>query len=103
MAAEQSKTARRWWAPIGLGATLCVACCLAPILLAAGLLGSGTLLVSLSWLEPLGFGLLAIGVAGLIWSRTRARRTGCATESGTTDPGGCANAGCGCATTAATR
>ncbi|WP_431966070.1 hypothetical protein [Nocardia sp. bgisy134] len=100
MAAEQTKT-RRWWAPIGLGAALCVACCLAPILLAAGIIGSGTILVSLSWLEPLGFVLLAIGVAGLIWSRTRARRTGCATTDNATD-GGCASAGCGC-TTAATR
>ncbi|MEV6325613.1 hypothetical protein AB0M45_31255 [Nocardia sp. NPDC051787] len=100
MAAEQTKTGS-WWAPIGLGAALCVACCLAPILIAAGIIGSGTILLSLSWMPPLGFALLAIGVAGLIWSRTRARRTGCATPDATTD-GGCTSSGCGC-TTAATR
>ncbi|WP_109526490.1 MULTISPECIES: hypothetical protein [Nocardia] len=70
MAAEPAETSRRCWAPIGLGAALCGVCCLAPPFVAAGILGSGTLLVKLSWLEPLGFVLLALGVAGLIRSRT---------------------------------
>ncbi|MFF2087257.1 hypothetical protein ACFVVM_26085 [Nocardia sp. NPDC058176] len=85
---------RRWLASIGAGGLLCLGCCLAPILIAAGVLGSGTVLVTVSWLEPLGFALIGIGVVGLIWSRTRVRRTGCATDS---DRSPCAGAGCGCA------
>ncbi|MBF6222812.1 hypothetical protein IU479_32520 [Nocardia abscessus] len=45
---------------------LCLTCCLPPVLIAAGLLGGGVVLVGLSWLEPLGFALLGLGVAGLI-------------------------------------
>ena len=56
-------TARRWLASIGAGALLCVGCCLAPLLIAAGVLGSGTLLVDMSWLEPVGFALIGVGVA----------------------------------------
>lgn len=91
----ESTTGRRWWAPIGAGAVLCLACCLAPALVAAGALGGGTLLVSLSWLEPLGVGLLVLGIAGLIWSRARARRSGCADADRTGSS--CADSGCECA------
>lgn len=89
---------RRWWAPIGLGALICAGCCLAPVLIAAGIFGGGVTLLGLSSPEPLGFALLADGAAGLIWSRTRARRTGCtSTDSATT----CTGSGCGCSATAA--
>ncbi|WP_174189757.1 hypothetical protein [Nocardia barduliensis] len=96
MAAE-TKT-RRWLASIGAGVVLCVGCCLAPLLIAAGILGSGTLLVSLSWLEPLGFALIGLGVVGLGWPRLRARRRGCANTSTDTADGSCASIGCGCST-----
>ncbi|TQM32927.1 hypothetical protein [Nocardia bhagyanarayanae] len=86
----------RWWAPIGAGALLCLGCCVAPLLIVAGVLGSGTLLVGLSWLQPLGFALIGIGVAGLLWSRLRAGRTGCPIGDGTNS---CASSGCGCTTT----
>ncbi|MEU6827132.1 hypothetical protein ABZ894_00615 [Nocardia beijingensis] len=99
MAAEPGTGPRRWWAPIGLGAAICLGCCLAPILIAAGVLGGGITLVSLSWLEPLGFLLLAAGFAGLLWSRTRARRTEC--TMGTEPVSGCTGSRCGCATTVA--
>ncbi|WP_067854954.1 hypothetical protein [Nocardia shimofusensis] len=98
MAAEKNSTARRWWAPIGAGALLCLGCCLAPLLIAAGILGGGTVLVSLSWLEPLGFALIGLGVAGLIWSRTRTRRNGCADTDSAGSTSSCAGSGCGCAT-----
>ncbi|MFD3746608.1 hypothetical protein [Nocardia sp. NPDC058633] len=103
VAVEDTKT-RRWWAPIGAGALLCVGCCLAPILIAAGVLGGGTVLVSLSWLEPLGFALIGIGVVGLIRSRTKARRSRCrSTGTGDSATGSrCASTGCGCATTVTT-
>ncbi|WP_174188418.1 hypothetical protein [Nocardia barduliensis] len=97
MAAESTTSSRRWWAPIGLGAAICLGCCLAPMLIAAGVLGGGITLLSLSWLEPLGFTLLAAGVAGLIWSHSRARRTGCTSD--TDSVGACTTSGCGCATT----
>ncbi len=54
---------RRWWTTLSAGALLCLGCCVAPLLVAAGILGSGTLLVSLSWLEPLGFALAGLGTA----------------------------------------
>lgn len=100
MAAEPDIKTRRWWAPIGAGALLCIGCCLAPILIAAGILGGGTVLVSVSWLEPLGFALIGIGVIGLIWSRARARRSGCGT-AGTGEEAGssCVSSWCGCSTT----
>ncbi|WP_156371314.1 hypothetical protein [Nocardia arizonensis] len=95
MAADTTETGRRWWVSIGLGAVLCVGCCLIPILAAAGIMGGGALLVSVSWLEPVGFGLLALGAAGLVWSRIRSRRRGCAaTADGYA--GGCGESGCGC-------
>ncbi|WP_280411851.1 hypothetical protein [Nocardia asiatica] len=97
MAAEPTTSARRWWAPIGLGAAICLGCCLAPILLATGILGGGITLLSLSWLEPLGFVLLAAGAAGLVWSRARARRTGCTSDTDST--AACTGSGCGCTTT----
>ncbi|MGN2642228.1 hypothetical protein ACTD5D_39895 [Nocardia takedensis] len=101
MAADNTGTGRGWWAPIGLGAALCLACCAAPILVAAGTIGGGALLVGLSWLEPLGFVLLAAGVTGLIWSRTR-RADACGSADRDTDDAaaGCGAIGCGCATTA---
>lgn len=104
MAAETNTEARRWWASIGTGALLCIGCCSASILIAAGIFGGGTVLVSLSWLEPLGFALIGIGVAGLIWSRIRARRSGCgAAEVGDGTAGSpCASSGCGCASTVTT-
>ncbi|WP_280504966.1 hypothetical protein [Nocardia farcinica] len=91
MAAEN--TARRWWGSIGAGVLLCVGCCLAPLLIAAGVLGGGTLLVGLSWLEPVGFALIGVGVAGLIWSQRRVRRRKCGSGSSS---GSCGGSGCGC-------
>ncbi|MGV9408336.1 hypothetical protein ACWDOP_00360 [Nocardia sp. NPDC003693] len=102
MAAE-TKT-RRWWASIGAGALLCLGCCAVPLLIAAGVLGGGTLLVSLSWLEPLGFALIGLGVVGLIWSRWRARTRGCGDGCASTtasDEQGTPARACGCASTAA--
>jgi hypothetical protein len=88
--AAESTTSRRWWAPIGLGAVICIGCCLAPILIAAGILGGGITLLSLPWLERLGSALLVAGMIGLIWSRDRARRTACTgTSSATACTGGC--------------
>jgi uncharacterized RDD family membrane protein YckC len=103
VAAEANTKTRRWWAPIGAGAILCVGCCLAPILIAAGILGSGTVLVSVSWLEPVGFALIGIGVLGLFWSRARSRSSGCGT-AGTDDEAGasCAGSGCECSTAVTT-
>ncbi|WP_153339969.1 hypothetical protein [Nocardia aurantia] len=93
MAAE-TDTTRRWRASIGLGAVLCVGCCLLPPLAAGGFLG-GALLAGLSWLRPLGFALLGIGAAGLVWSWHRARRRGCGvTAGGSRD--GCVSTGCAC-------
>ncbi|MEU2175213.1 hypothetical protein ABZ552_13415 [Nocardia sp. NPDC019219] len=49
--------------------------------------------MSLSWLQPLGFVLLAIGAAGLIWSGSRGKKC-----TGGTDPASaCVGSGCGCA------
>lgn len=87
MVAEGART-RRWWAQIGLGAVICVGCCLAQILIAAGVLGGGIAV----GLEPLGIALIAAGVIGLFWSRARTRRTGC---------NGCTGSGCGCTTVTA--
>jgi uncharacterized RDD family membrane protein YckC len=100
VAAEPAK-GRRWWAPIGAGALLCLGCCLVPLLIAAGVLGTGSLLAGLSRLEPLGFALIGIGAAGLIWSRARARRTGCGHNGRDDTAGSCASTGCGCASTTA--
>ncbi|WP_410875450.1 hypothetical protein [Nocardia sp. A7] len=99
MTAETTE-ARRWWAPIGLGTLICVGCCLAPLLAAAGLASGGVALLSLSWLEPLGIALVIGGVAGLFWARARGRRSGCGAT-------GCAGTeetettGCGCTTVTA--
>ncbi|MGW5312880.1 hypothetical protein ACWEVD_01395 [Nocardia thailandica] len=98
MAAET--TNRRWWATLGTGAAVCLGCCLVPPLIAAGILGSGSVLVSLSWLEPLGFTLLGLGAAGLVWTRLRTRRNGCGTD-GSAVGSSCASTGCGCASTPA--
>ncbi|PKV76650.1 hypothetical protein [Nocardia fluminea] len=104
MAAESNTKSRRWWAPIGAGALLCIGCCLAPVLIAAGILGGGTVLVSVSWLEPLGFTLIGLGVVGLIWSRARTRRNGCGTGGAGEAAGSvCASSGCGCSATLAAR
>lgn len=98
MRAEQ-RGGRRWWASIGAGIVMCAGCCAAPLLITAGILGGGTVLVGLSWAEPLGFALIGVGVAGLVWSRRRARQRDC----GGTDSQGraCASTGCGCTTAAA--
>lgn len=97
--------------PITAGAALCLACCAAPLLLAAGLIGSGSVLVSTSWLEPLGIALLAGGIGGLFWARARSRRSGCgpgactspAGTGGAADTGESAQ-GCSCTPdTASTR
>lgn len=79
-----------------LGTLLCVGCCAAPILLAAGVLGGGITVGSLSWLEPLGFVLIVHGVAGLVWSRARARGKRC--TNGTDSTAACTGSGFGCAT-----
>lgn len=73
---------------IGLGALLCLGCCLAPVLIAAGVFGGGITLVSLSWPAQLGLALSAAGVIGLSWSRTRTRRTETSTA--------CTASGCDC-------
>lgn len=69
------KRSRRWWATVGVGAVACSACCvLAPMLIAVGFVGGGSLLASLHWLEPVGFALIAVGVLGVVATRVRARR-----------------------------
>ncbi|CAJ1505380.1 hypothetical protein [[Mycobacterium] burgundiense] len=69
------RSGRRWWAVIGVGALACAGCCVVvPLLAAAGLAGSGALLVGAGWLEPIGFALVAVGVIGFVASRIRARR-----------------------------
>lgn len=90
------RTQRRWWTSIGLGAVLCLGCCLAPLLIAAGLLGGGAVLVTLSWVEPVGFALIGVGIVGLIWSRRRGRCRADDAEDST-----CASTGCGCSPVAA--
>lgn len=85
---------RRWWASIGVGAAICIGCCLAPLLAAIGLAGGGLALLSISWLEPLGFALIVLGVGGVLWSRVRAAR--CARSSSGTSAGGCGDRSCGC-------
>jgi hypothetical protein len=84
----ENPSTRRWWAPTGLGALLCLGCCLAPVLIAAGVFGGGITLVSLSRPAQLGLALSAAGVIRLSWSRTRTRRT----ETST----GCTASGCDC-------
>ncbi|HEY5855685.1 MAG TPA: hypothetical protein VIW24_16965 [Aldersonia sp.] len=88
---------RRWWASIGVGAAICVGCCLAPLLAAIGVAGGGVALLSVSWLEPLGFALMGVGIAGLVWSRVRAARRGCR-ASGDDSNGDCGSGSCGCGT-----
>jgi hypothetical protein len=87
---------RRWWAPIGFGTLICVGCCLAPLLAAAGLASGGVALLSLSWLEPLGFALIIGGVAGLFWARARSRRSECGSNNGCGSAEDGRSAGCGC-------
>lgn len=82
-------TGRRWRASIGAGAVICIGCCLAPLLAAIGLAGGGLALLSVSWLEPVGFELVGIGAVGLVWSRMHASRRGC------TSPGDDAGSDCG--------
>ncbi|MEV0688521.1 hypothetical protein AB0I35_32180 [Nocardia sp. NPDC050378] len=71
------------------------------MLIATGIVGGGTVPVSLSWLQPLGFALIGLGAAGLVWSRIRACRGGCGAGSVDGACGACASPGCGCATAAA--
>ncbi len=52
------------------------------------------LLISLSWLDALGFVLIGIGVVGLIWSQRRSRHSRCAVASDTDSSW--AGTGCGC-------
>ncbi|MFH5228189.1 MerC domain-containing protein [Antrihabitans spumae] len=91
-------TTKRWWTSTGLGALICIGCCLAPVLAAAGMAGSGVLLLSTAWLEPLGVALIVVGIAGLAWSRRRARNRGCGGS------GQCSSdttaSGCTCSTSA---
>ncbi len=84
MAAETTNN-RRWWAPIGLRALLCIGCCAAPLLVAAGAVSGGVVLTSLSWLEPLGYVLIVAGAAGLLWSRLHRSGTRRRTSSRCTD------------------
>lgn len=93
---------RRWWASIGVGAAICVGCCLAPLLAAVGLAGGGLALLSVSWLEPLGFALIGIGAAGLVWSRVRSSRRGCGSSGNDSTSGGCGGGACGCGAAVAT-
>lgn len=66
-------------------------CCAAlPLLAAVGLAGSGALMIGVGWLEPIGVGLIAVGLIGLVASRVRAVRRGgdcCADRS---NEGACA-------------
>lgn len=97
MSADAAVT-RRWWTTAGIGAIICLGCCLAPLLVAVGIAGGGVALVTLSWLEPLGYALLVLGIGGIVVTRIRARRNNCGSS-------GCASAtagACGCATTAST-
>ena len=48
-------------------------CCLAPILISAGVLEGGVVLVGVSWAEPIGFALIGFGVVGLIAVRAGRR------------------------------
>lgn len=88
-----NRSTKRWWALIGVGALACAACCVVvPVLAAVGIAGTGALLVGTGWAEPLGYGLIAIGLIGVVVSRLRARRRrsgGC--------PTGDHGAACGCA------
>jgi hypothetical protein len=76
--AQTSFAVRRWLALVGIGAVACTACCVfVPILITAGVAGSGLLIVGAEWLEPTGYGLIAVGVVGLVTSivRNRLRHT----------------------------
>ncbi|MEU4711069.1 hypothetical protein AB0G00_32040 [Nocardia salmonicida] len=96
MAAEKATT-KPWWTSVGVGTLICVGCCAVPLLIAAGLVGGGSLLVAVSWLEPFGFALILLGGVGLVWTRARSRRTGCAGTGGCAPAGQSAATGCGCA------
>lgn len=89
--ASDTRRRRGWWASIRAGAVICIGCCLAPLLAAIGLAGGGLALLSVSWLEPLGFVLIGIGAVGLVWSRVRAAHRRAAAS-----PGGCGRGSCGC-------
>ncbi len=66
---------RRWWTTLGIGVVACVGCCAAlPLLAAVGLAGSGALMIGVGWLEPIGVGLIAVGLIGVVVSRVRAGR-----------------------------
>lgn len=72
----------------GLGAIIYLGCCLTPLLIAAGPIGSGTLLVDFGRREPIGFALLSIGIAGPDLDRVPHPEKRCS-------PGGCGAADCG--------
>jgi hypothetical protein len=90
--AAKRQTRRRWWASVGVGALACLAACVGiPTLAAAGIAGGGLLLAGAKWAEPVGFGLIIVGVAGLVVSRIRARRHPSGEScSGRTDGSACA-------------
>lgn len=76
MAAADRRSSRRWWTLIGAGTLICASCCLlVPLLAAAGIAGSAALLISAGRLETIGFALVALGVAGFVLMRIRARRS----------------------------
>ncbi len=95
MAAANNRTRKRCWTSIGVGALACVSWCLVvPLRAAAGIAGSGMLLVGARWLEPLGFALIAIGIVGVVVSQIRAYRRRAADTCQCTGPN--TNTGCRC-------
>lgn len=93
VAAANRRRGRWWGVLIGAGVLTCAGCCLVvPLLAAAGIAGSGVLLVGAGWLEPIGFALIGLGVAGFVVTRIRARRR----QSGVCSSSH-ADIGCGCA------
>ena len=75
----------------GLAGLACAACCLLPVLIAAGLVGAGAS-VLVSWLPALAFALAALAAG--VWWVGRRRALSCTCPS----PG--AQDGCGCKETA---
>lgn len=70
--AAANQSGRRSWAAIGIGVVACVGCCAAlPLLAAFGLSASGTVLVGIGWLVPVGIALVLVGLVGVVVSRTR--------------------------------
>ena len=83
---------RKAKAAAALGAVTCVACCAAPVLLAAGLIGSGLAAAAAAWLPWLSAALITGSLAAFVVHGRRPRAAGCAVAH---DDGAC-----GCSVTA---